>query len=587
MIKIFRLSTVIIFLAFVLTSAPKASAAVLNLSVFGESFKIGDELRVDIRIDSEEVGINAAQATLRFSKDVIEAVRLDKTDSVFNFWLEEPSFSNENGQIRFIGGSTIGYTGRSLQVLKIFFKIKGSGFADLVFLEGAVTASDGSGTNVLREMKSARISVLPLIEPLPLLPPALPLLSPPPVALPTPVPVTRPAVPAAKLPVRPVLEVPLYPGPEKWHNISSNFLVRWELPDDVSDVATAINENPNFSPAKSEGLFDGKIFPALEDGIWYLHVRFRNNIGWGPAAHWRLAIDTAPPLLFRIESAAGFTTDNPVPVINFKTGDNLSGLDYYDIRIGSGDLIVTEEPSYTLPLQAPGKHRLTVRAYDKAGNASEDTVELEILPIASPVITSFTGEIFIGEGGLEVNGTAPVDFSVVVSIKKRDGQLVTTASASPDEKENWRILVDFPFKKGKYFIVALSRDKRGALSLPVVSELFRVRERPLFTIAGVGITQFWFFAGLIAILLAGFAIGWNTSRLAKIQRGRKIFISQRDTAAICGLVKKDVDMALKNYSDQKIDEREAGEMEFLLKRAKENIEKMGKYLIEGIKEIND
>ena len=443
----------------------------------------------------------------------------------------------------------------------------------MVFLDAAVTASDGSGTNVLSAMKGAPIisvlkSELPTIESRPQQ-------------------ITRPATAAEGLPIKPVLDVSLYPVAKEWYNLSSPFSVRWELPADITDVATALNKEPFYTPSKSEGLFDNKNFKALDDGIWYLHVRFGNNLGWGPTVHYRLAIDTVPPLAFDVQVAEGLSTDNPTPTLTYQTGDQFSGLDHYFIRIVVGDLIKTDQSFYVLPLQAPGKHFIRVGAEDRAGNITDKFVELEILPIASPIIDSVTLEAIVDEDNIKINGTAIPGETVKLFLKKSKGPVASVREIKTDERGNWQAEFEQPIKKGKYFIEAQTVDSRSAVSLQVKSSAIRVKERPLLTVAGFDITQFWLLTFIILLLLIGFVGGWLTVRLAKTQRSRKVVVAQRDIVTVFSIVKKDLDKILESYHDKKIDEREASEIEFLLKRININIEKMQQYLLENIKEIND
>jgi hypothetical protein len=132
--------TLFALIAFLASFPAAAEAATMFLVPKTETVSIGDEWEVDLRIDSEDVGFNAAQAAIRFSKDLLEITKLDRSRSIFNIWLEDPIFSNEEGTISFIGGSTAGYSGKSLLVLKIIFKVKGTGVAEIIFSDGAVTA---------------------------------------------------------------------------------------------------------------------------------------------------------------------------------------------------------------------------------------------------------------------------------------------------------------------------------------------------------------------------------------------------------------------------------------------------------------
>ena len=152
---------------------------------------------------------------------------------------------------------------------------------------------------------------------------------------------------------------------------------------------------------------------------------------------------------------------------------------------------------------------------------------------------------------------------------------------------NWEAVIDQPLKSGRHILEVIAQDKRGALSLPVLSDVFKVRARPLFTIGGIGITQFWFFIGLIAILILGFIGGYITHHLWRVQLRRKVVVAERDIATVFNIIKGDLDKMLRNYGDKKIDEREAAEMETLLKKLKADIEKMRKYVTDNIEDLAD
>ena len=298
-------------LAFIF-KAGQAEAATLFMLTTGGEVRVGETFNLEVRVNSEGQGFNSAQATILFPKDTLEVKSVDYSpaSTIFNFWLEEPKFSNTDGKITFVGGTTSGVIGASVPILKIIFLAKGAGQADIVASDAAIIASDGSGTNILSTTNISRFT-------------AKPGLTAPASALPPPTPITRPAVPSQRLPQKPQITTPLYPDSGKWYNVSSDFLASWVLPADVSGVATAVNKNAGFVvPARSEGLFDAKTFGALGDGIWYLHARFQNNVGWGPTAHYRIAVDTVPPFEFSVDSPEGEKTDNPAPTFSFATNDD-------------------------------------------------------------------------------------------------------------------------------------------------------------------------------------------------------------------------------------------------------------------------
>jgi len=355
---------------------PLAQAGTLNLFTENTQFAIGDEFSVDVKIDSEGAGINAAQATVNYPVGVLQEKSVDKTNSVFSFWLQEPVADNGAGEISFIGGSSSGLTGKTLQVLRITFKVVGSGPADISFSNGAITAADGNGTNVLSSMKGLNITSITKQEASSIIPaPKLP-----PVQI-----IKRTAVPTGKSPIKPVLRIPLYPISEGWYNALASFIVQWNLPSDVIGVATLLNQQPISDLKTSEGLFDNKTFPGLSDGIWYLHVRFKNDVGWGPTTDYKIGIDTAPPLAFEISVPKGNPTYITAPTIAFETKDQPSGVATYRISIDGTEATSTFSTAYTFSAQSSGKHEVIVSAEDKAGNKTSTMLPLNIL--GTPFLT--------------------------------------------------------------------------------------------------------------------------------------------------------------------------------------------------------
>lgn len=452
-----------------------ASAATYNLTADKETFVIGDTFNVDVKIESPDVGINAAQAVITFPSDTIQVTRLDKEGSAFDFWLQGPEYSNDAGRVTFIGGSQSGISGKSLEVLRISFKVKGSGAVGIIFSDGAVTASDGSGTNVLSAMNGLQLTSITKQDATLIKPPQI----------------VRPAVEAAGLPKRPVLAVPLYPDASAWYANISKFIVQWDLPRDVIDVSAIVNQQPVTEPTASEGLFNNKTFSPLSDGVWYLHVRFKNSVGWGPTAHYRVGIDSAPPLSFTILSPDGFSTANVAPSITFSTKDQPSGVSAYRVVVNDDVATTTALTSYTFLPQEHGKHKIVVQAVDAAGNTTESRATLEIL------------------------------------------------------------------------------------------------ETPLITIAGIRITKSSFFISLIAMLIAGAALGWYVGLRERQQRQRRIIIAERDIQASFATIKKEIDTLLRKYSDEEITEQEAVEMKQVLKRVAETIEKDQQYVVQNIEEIGN
>lgn len=570
--------------AFILAGAQSADAAILELAVDKEKAIIGDTLIVDVRVDSEGAGINAAEATIQFPKSVLEVTSVSKGDSIFNFWLEEPSFSNDEGRVSFVGGGSSGFSGKSLQILKVLFKVRGSGIGDIAFINGAVAASDGSGTNVLTAMRGVKVAIAPSAVVSPgVAPGATPV--PPPSPVPPPVQITRPAVPTGKLPIEPTVKIPLYPDKSAWYNLSSKFSAVWSLPNDVTNIATLLTNSPTSTPTASEGLFESKSFPALSDGIWYLHVRFRNNIGWGPTAHYRIGIDTAPPVPFTLNIDTEAQTDNPSPTLSYKSGDNLSGLKSYSIRVLGGESFDTVKETYKLNSLSPGRHTLAVVAVDNAGNSTEQSVDIEILPIAPPIITSVSDRVVLDEDNISIAGTSLIGGKVKLTLQSGRGVIISSKEAQVDALGNWNGEFSEPVRGGIYKILAQAIDSRGAQSLLIESSPISAVEKPLLTVAGIDITKTLFFSLLIMLILIAFGFGVMARSKISKERSQDVSIARRDITNAFGVIVKDLDKILQKYTDGKIDAREILEIRLLIERIRDKAVSASKYIAEHIEEI--
>lgn len=114
-------------------------------------FMVDQIFPVNVVVDTEKAA-NAFEATIHFPQDSVEVVGISKKDSIVNIWVQEPSFSNELGIIEFVGGifGFKEFIGNDTLVT-LFFKPNRSGKISIDFFEAAVLASDGKGTDILKE----------------------------------------------------------------------------------------------------------------------------------------------------------------------------------------------------------------------------------------------------------------------------------------------------------------------------------------------------------------------------------------------------------------------------------------------------
>lgn len=552
-------------------------AADFNILPATGTLGIKKEISINIKIDMASETINAAQAKLKFNPNILEIKSLSKDGSIFNFWLQEPKFSNTDGTIEFIGGVPNGVSGSSLQALQINLVTKGVGSSDLTFADASITAADGSGTNILSKANGAKFIVSSSV-----VVPSVP------ESVPAPAQITRKAIVAAGLPALPSVSISLYPNPDNWYSSTVQFTPSWKLPPDISGLNTAFNTNPSFIvPPTTEGLFEAKTLPAIsKDGIYYFHVRFQNNIGWGPTAHYRIAVDSQPPVPFKIDVKTGLASDNPSPKLAFTTTDSLSGISHYEIIVNSEEAVVTNESEYSLPPHSPGEYTIRVRAFDKANNSIEDKVKIEILPIETPAITSITKKIVLGTDSIfNIKGVAIPNASVIVTFEDKNKFLVFQNESKTNAQGEYEFRFDKELRRGDYFVTVKAKDSRGAVSLPAGPVQVSYVDKPVISLFGLDITL----TGLIIILVIAsvLAAGWfyrqTLLRLARSQR-ESVIIS-RDLKNAFDAVKKDVDrMAGMVKSNISPDEKEL-EVKIISKNIGDTLDKIEKYVSRDIEKL--
>ncbi|MFH1173286.1 MAG: hypothetical protein V1692_02035 [bacterium] len=440
-------------------TAKSVQAATLYLHPVSGEHGATDAFAVSVYVTSADQAINAASGVVIFPADKLEVSSVVKSGSIFNLWVQEPSFSNVGGTVNFEGiVLNPGFTGAGGKIITINFKAKASGIAALSFSSASVLANDGKGTNILTGLGTASFT-LGSTAVLPTSPPANPTEKP---ATAEPEPSTASAKPSA-----PQVSSATHPDQDQWSN-NNNPTFTWSLSKDITGVSIYSDHNPNANPGSvSDGIFTSQTYKNVKDGVWYFHIRLKNSQGWGPATHYRYQIDTQPPESFQISFPHGDKTEDPIPVINFNTTDQLSGIDGYLVKIGDQDFIkiTTEQVQsnpYALPPQDPGQKVILVRALDKAGNFSQATGEITITALKAPVITDYTKDI-TNKDLLRILGMTYSDAEITIFITDNNGD-VRKEIAKSTILGNFAIAWPRHLEAGTYSLVAQATDSRGAKS---------------------------------------------------------------------------------------------------------------------------
>jgi len=531
-----RIATKLLFVAisflFVAISGRAASAATLYFSPSSGTYSTGRNLTVNVRVESS-ASMNAASGVIIFPTDKLEVLGVSKAASIFNLWVQEPSFSNRDSNVRFEGiVLNPGFSGDG-KLMSITFRVKSSGAAALNFSSGSVLANDGLGTNILSDLESANFTLS-----------AGAVLAPEEIAAPS------------RLPAKPLIKHEIKDrngdtvlfrdseGEEKWTNNRYSKL-SWATPTGVTGVSYLFNDRPSSNPgSKSDGFFDNKVYENLDDGIYYAHMRFLNSLGAGPIEHFKLMIDATPPEPFEIVLPDGKVTANPTPRIRFETSDNLSGIDRYETKIDNGEWFnaaMLKTASYLLPKLKPGEHEILVRAYDKAGNYAEAKATATISPITSPKITEYPNNIISPGEKLVIKGEALPKATVEIHMIKR-GKEPIVFNAEADENGNWEAIYENIISSGTYEVWAKQILDTGAESLQSNSVYIGVNSwfwktwQWLKNVGGIIVLALIFLAILAAIAY----YLWHRFKLWRIKLKREIHEAESAVASGFKKLKKEI-----------------------------------------------
>jgi len=176
--------------------------------------------------------------------------------------------------------------------------------------------------------------------------------------------------------------------------------------------------------------------------------------------------DNEPPYPFEITVDNEGDSANPQPLLYFETGDEISGISYYELKIDEGDtfsLLSGQTTPFRLPYQTPGTYSILVRAIDGAGNYTEATRELKIESISVPQITVCPKNFISGEEILYIEGTALPNHIIIISFKSGEN-LVKTEEVFSNEKGEWSFGEEGLFKPGIYKISVKAESLNGAVS---------------------------------------------------------------------------------------------------------------------------
>jgi hypothetical protein len=342
---------------------------------------------------------------------MLEVVSVTKSSSIFNLWVEEPSYSNATGKVIFNGGvPNPGFNGASGYIATITFKANKQGTASVIFSDAAVRENDGLGTDILVSKSGSTITIgIPKVVEVPT-----------PIVAPTPNTVNEKSVEPGK----PVITSDTNPNQDTWYS-NDTVTFSWKIPSGVTKIQTLYSKDANANPTINyDNSVTQKTLNNVNDGISYFHLRYYTAIGKSAVAHYRVKIDTVAPLAF----TPTVRTENNNNLIKLDANDALSGVDYYTLSVDNNrpikvktDELVSGE--YVLPVLDGGSHDIVVIVYDKSKNSTNAGVSFVSTSITPPSLEVNPNEIITGETVTITGKTAYPNKKIEVILQFEDKEL--------------------------------------------------------------------------------------------------------------------------------------------------------------------
>jgi hypothetical protein len=135
------------FLCLVVILLPSiASAALVSFEQEKDVVQAGDKIVVAVLVDTQDKILNAAEGSITFGRDELSLVRILDSESVINFWVQEPK--QERDTVFFSGITPGGFTGHGNNLLTLEFEAKKEGVATVTVEDVQLLLHDGLGTPV-------------------------------------------------------------------------------------------------------------------------------------------------------------------------------------------------------------------------------------------------------------------------------------------------------------------------------------------------------------------------------------------------------------------------------------------------------
>src|SRR3989344_7957086 len=366
--------------SFLLTTAAYAETTIdasrlvphteVSFSPRSGSFVEGSIFQIPIFINTKNRSVNGIEVRINFDKDRLSIVNPTGGTSVIGVWVEAPVYDNTRGTVSYVGVVPNGITTGAGLVGTITFKAKAAGHATVsVTSASKILLNDGLGTQTVVDLGRGDYEIL------------------------------------VKAPDGVVVFSETNPIQDNWYN-NNNPVFSWIKDPGVAGFSFILDNKPFTIPDNTIDSEDTtKTFENLNDGLWYFHIKAVKNGAWGTTGNFLVRIDTTPPAEFKPQAnyivAATVLVERTL--VFFFTTDNLSGVDHYEVGVIDKSQPPTESPVFVqsdspfqVPLTSGSKLRVIVRAIDKAGNARDESIDVQAPFVITKFIQDYLVYILIG-----------------------------------------------------------------------------------------------------------------------------------------------------------------------------------------------
>jgi len=303
-----------------------------NIDVFQ-----GENVVLEVRLDTEGETVNAIEAVGEILGSGISIGSIDTSNSLLQILLENPEAGGNT--FRFIGGVPKGFNGQGI-IGRLNLTLNQTGTKRIVFSDSS-RVLENSDTGMELSLKKLESLITVSVKPKDYI----------------------------------ELSSRTHPVKNQWYS-AREVNIHWELepgakysylvsqepvtePDDVADMPTG------------DKIWQGDIaLQDLADGIYYFSVK---KVSSTTVSRYPIFQDATLPEWTSVMLNQGTVESDGKPFVTFLAKDVTSGIDYYEIQVDSDEFQRVNPPNFVI--EKPDYKRVVVRAYDKAGNVIEESIE--------------------------------------------------------------------------------------------------------------------------------------------------------------------------------------------------------------------